>query len=133
MASIANITVKAQDGVTDVIYVAKAGSAGDKNPALWQQDAYGTSVSLRPTFQMSTQWNGPKTARRAEFVFVYPQLVTDSTTGVTSVKSRGHFAGSFVLPVDMTDTNISNTVAQLANLLKSTLIQDSAKSGYAPV
>jgi len=76
MPQIANITVKAANGTTDVVYTAMTPSSGDTTPAFWRAEGSGASASLRATFQLSSKWNGPKTARRVTGAFQYPQTAT---------------------------------------------------------
>lgn len=132
MPNMANITVKKADGTTDIVFSALTPSSGDKVSAQWRSETAGAAASLRPTFGMLSQWNGPRTARRVQIEGQYPYTVTDSTTSVTSVKARIPFQATFTVPVEITDTIVAEAVAQLSNLLKSTLVQDSIKAGYAP-
>jgi hypothetical protein len=132
MPQMADITVKKADGVTNIVYSALTPSSGDKTAAQWRSETAGAAAALRPTFQLSSQWNGPRTARRVDFVYQYPFTVTDSTTTVTSVKARIPFSGTMTLPAEIPDTVVAEAVAQAGNLLVSTLIQSSLKAGYAP-
>lgn len=130
MPQIANITVKAANGTTDVVYTAMTPSSGDTTPAFWRAEGSGASASLRATFQLSSKWNGPKTARRVTGAFQYPQTAT--VDGVETVINRVPVEFSFLVPQAVPDTLIAEAVAQAANLIKATLIQDSIKSGFAP-
>jgi hypothetical protein len=58
--------------------------------------------------------------------------VTDSTTSVTTVKARIPATLSMTVPLEVTDTVIAEAVSQLFNILKTTLVSDSFKTGYAP-
>lgn len=131
MAAIADIIVKKNDAVTNITYTAVVPSAGDKSPAIWRSNSVGTAAAHRPELRVSSQSNGPKTARRVEIAFVYPTTVTGSDGKVT-VSDRSVFTGSMVLPQGMPDADINEAAAQLGNLLVSSLMQTTLKSGYAP-
>lgn len=81
MATIANITVKNRLGA-DVVYAASQGSAGDKNPAIWRQDAAGTNYASRPEFRVTVRSNASNTTRVTEGAFKFP--VVDGVTGLVS-------------------------------------------------
>lgn len=60
MPTMADITVKAANGTTDVVLKAKAPSFGDKSDAIWNIDASSTIRNHRPVFTSQTLWNGTK-------------------------------------------------------------------------
>lgn len=132
MPSMADITVKKDDGVTNVIFVALNPSSGDTVPAFWRQDAMGTQANLRATFSLKSTWNGPRDARRVEGVYQYPFTSTDSTTGLTSVVSKVPISFSATVPQGITDTVVAEAISQWANLMASTLVKSSLKAGFAP-
>lgn len=131
MSQIANITVKKNDGTTDIVYTAVVPSAGDKTPAIWRSNTVGSAAAHRPELRVSSQSNGPKTARRVEVTFVYPTTVTGSDGKVT-VSDRQVFTGAWVIPTGMPDADVNEAISQGVNLLASTLLKDTLKSGYAP-
>lgn len=136
MPTMANITVKKNDGTTDIVYDALSGSGGDNTPASWRQDTgevAGKPMGLRKTFEVKTKWNGPKTARQLTFQYVGPYAVQDSTTTLYSAKDRLVFTGIMTVPMAIPSSEINEFVSQAVNLLASTLIKDSAKAGFAPV
>lgn len=132
MPQMANITVKKADGTTDVVYSALTPSSGDKVSAQWRSETAGASPALRPTAELRSTFNGPRTARRLDFSFQYPYTVTDSTTSVTTVKARIPVSLTMTVPTEIVDSVVQEAVAQAFNLLKSTLISDSFETGYAP-
>lgn len=132
MPNMADITVKANNGTTDVIFVAKNPSAGDSVPALWRADAEGLSAAAKPTFTMASRWNGPKTARRMDLNFVYNQTATNTTTGLVSIVNRIPFSCTVALPAEVPDTVIQEATARFVNLLASVLVKASINSGFAP-
>lgn len=132
MPSMANITVKKADGTTDVVFTALSPSAGDKVPAQWRVESIGSISGNRPTFNITTRSSQDKKARIVEGKFLYPETFTDSTTGLISVKNREMFSFSAILHANATDAVIAEVAAQAANLVKSALIQDVIKTGFAP-
>jgi hypothetical protein len=132
MSAIANITVKKANGTDDVVYVAKTPSSGDKVPARWRADALGTANAFKPELQMVSENNGPGTARRCTLTFKYPQVYTDSTTTLKSVKNTAPGQLVMTLPVEMPDTDIDEAVSQFFNLINHASIRTAFKEAFAP-
>lgn len=136
MPTMASITVKKNDGTTDIVYDAISGSGGDTSPAMWRQDTGATAglpVGLRPVFWLSSKWNGPKTARQVQFNLAFPYSVQDSTTTLFQSKDRVVISGVITLPQAIPASNLNEAVAQGMNLLASALVKSSMQAGYAPV
>lgn len=131
MPQIANITVKKNDGTTDVTYTYVQPSAGDKSPAIWRSQSVGAMVSARPELRMSARPNGTGTARRVDTSYTYPYTVT-GTDGVTRVQERLNLTLSGLVPAGMPDADVNEAVSQGLNLLAATLTKDSYKAGFAP-
>lgn len=131
MPQMANITIKKADGTTDVVYTQKTPSAGDKSPAVWKNDTVGTVLAARPTFSIVSMDNGNRKARRLRTSYIWPKTRTD-TAGNVTVSGGASSESSHLVPQDMTPTEISEFVAQYANLLASALIKASVNDGYAP-
>lgn len=131
MPSIANLTVKKNDGVTDVTFTAEVPSSGDKNPALWRNESVGTAISHRPTLSLSSRNNGTGTARRLDGSFTYPTTVT-GTDGRVTVADKAIIGITGVIPLGMPVADINEAVSQAMNLFVTTLVKDSFKAGYAP-
>lgn len=131
MPQIANITVKKNDGTTDVVYTAVVASAGDKSQAIWQNQTVGTADSHRPDLKMQSRSNQAGTARRVEMVYTYPSLVTGSD-GRTNIADKVIVEVNVVLPRGMALADRNEAVAQGLNLASATLVKDSVKSGFAP-
>lgn len=130
MPSMANVTVKKNDGVTDVLYTAKVPSAGDKSPAVWKNDTVGTVLAARPIFTLVSMDNGTKKARRLRTTFFWPKTRID-TAGNVTVQGGASSESSHLIPQDMTMTEIDEYVSQYSNLLASTLVRDCLKTGYS--
>ncbi|UUW21321.1 MAG: hypothetical protein [Sanya fiers-like virus 23] len=131
MPTMANITVKKNDGTTDQVYTVATASGGDKAPAVWRNNSVGTAVAHRPTFKCSARANGTGSARRVDTEMVWPYTVT-GTDGKISVVDKAIFTGSFLLPNGMPLTEVNEAVAQAMNLLASALIKSAHQEGFAP-
>jgi len=130
MPNMANITVKAANGTTDVIYTALTPAAGDRTPARWANVSANTRANLRPTVEMTSRFNSARSARHVDFVLKFLEVA--NVGGVDQVVGTALLSATCVVPLQVTDATISEAVAQFGNLLKSTLVQDSVKAGYAP-
>lgn len=130
MAQIANITVKKNDGTTDVVYTALVPSAGDTVPALWRADAASAIPAHRPTLKMLTQNNSKRNARVERISFAYPvfQIIggVEQKIGVIPMELNATIGTNFDTAV------INEAVTQFGNLAVSALIRQSMKDGYAP-
>lgn len=124
MATLANITVKNKAG-TDVVYNAAQGSAGDKNPAIWRQDAAGATYASRPELRVSVRSNASNTTRVADGSFKFP--IVDGVTGLITDTLRGSFSFTEVNRVSETDNE--DAVVQFSNLFASALIRAICKTG----
>lgn len=134
MPAMANIVVKKNDGTTDITYDQLAPSAGDGVPAVWRQDTGNGAVpnGMRPQLKLTTNWNGPRTARTARFDYAYPHTFVNSTTGQSESKDKVVFNGTVILPQGVTQATLDEASSQLSNLLGSALIKLALKSGYSP-
>lgn len=135
MPSMASITVKKNDGTTDIIYDQQTGSGGDMSPAVWRQDtgaAAGLPVGLRALFKAWSKWNGAKTARQFFVNYVRPYAIQDSTTTLYASAGEVVFSGMVTVPQAMPATEINEAIAQGFNLMAASLIKSSAQAGYAP-
>lgn len=132
MPNMANITVKKNDGTTDITYTAMIPSAGDKSPAIWRSTTVGSAPSHNPEMRMTSRNNGTGTARRVEVVSQYPTLVTSPADGKVSVADKVVLDLSVVIPQGMPTTDINEAVSQFCNLIAATLVKDSFKAGFSP-
>lgn len=133
MPAMADITVKKNDGTTDIVYAAMTPSSGDNVAAFWRSTAAAAPYAgLKPDYKMSTRWNGAKDARRCDLVGTYTAYATDSTTTVSSSIGKIVFTGSWAIPQQVSQTDIDEAVSQLSNILTSSLIRSALKAGFAP-
>lgn len=131
MPSMANIVVKKDNGTTDITYTGVSPSSGDKTAAVWKQQAAGAAIGHQPELRVIGRVAQGGQAREMHCTFMYPQLKTDTTTGVTSIQRKGMGSATFTVPVEMANADVNEFVSQFANLLASALIKDCAKTGYS--
>lgn len=131
MASIADIVVKKNDAVTDITYTGVQPSSGDNTPAIWKSKTVGTAAAHQPELRVSGREASKGAKRALRATFKYPQIATNSTTGVTSVIDYATFAADWVVPKSMATADVSEFASQIANLVYSTLMKTMAKEGYA--
>lgn len=131
MPQAADITVKKNDGTTNVVYTSVSPSSGDGTPAIWKSQTVGAAPAHQPEFRLASKdaSKGAKRAMRA--TFQYPQIATNSTTGLTSVVDRAAFDGNWVVPKGMSQADINEFASQIANLIVSTLVVSCVKGGYS--
>lgn len=131
MPSAANITVKKNDGTTDIVYTTVEPSSGNATPATWKSQTVGTAPAHQPEFRLSSRDAKSGASRALRSTYVYPQVATDTTTSVTSVIDRASAATDWTFPKGMDQAVINEFVSQYANLLVSTLVKDCVKQGYS--
>jgi len=129
MPAIANITVKKNDGTTDVVYSYSLGEAGDK-PATYFAPALGATAATRPELRISTK-NLPNGRRRVKGTYMYPYSVLNSTTGVTSIDRAMMGDFSFTFDPAIPTATMDEGVSQLANLVASAAVKAMGKEGQA--
>lgn len=131
MPQAADIVVKKADNTTNVTYSLLTASAGDASPARWTENSLSTNRGHRPTLEMRSQFNGPRTARRSNVAYKYPVLKTVS--GVETRVGDVILDISVLIPQDVDDVTAAEAVAQGTNLAVSTLLRGALTSAYAPV
>lgn len=130
MPQLDDITIKKANGTTDIVYTGVVPSSGEKSPAVWRSLSVGTAQAHKPELLVSSQYNGPRTARRVSIRYAYPTLVTGSD-GRTTVSDRALADVTVTLPQNMADIDIDEFANQFVNLLASNLGRAQIKSGYA--
>jgi hypothetical protein len=131
MPTMAAITVKKNDGTTDIVYTNVVASGGDKSPAIWRSQTVGTAAGQRPEARFESRSNGDQTGRRLDFQYSYPSLATGSD-GKINVTNRFNLTVSAIVPLGMLDADLNEAVSQSMNMLATQLIKDSFKTGFAP-
>jgi len=129
MPQMADIVVKKADNTTNVTFVAKVPSSGDKVACVWSQDAASVYRNQRPVVSALTQWNGPRTARRERVACDWP--IVRTINGVPEVVHRIPAEFTAAIPSGLTDAEASEFVAQFTNVLSSALMRQILGEGYA--
>lgn len=132
MPTMADITIKKDDGSTDVTYSVVTASGGDKSPAVWRANAFGGTPGQRPEFRLESAPNGANSGRKITGSFTYPSLYTDTSTSLTKVGTRANFQFTAFMPAEMPDAFAAEFGAQVGNLIAASLIEESLTLGYAP-
>lgn len=132
MPQMANITVKKDNGTTDIVYTAMTPSGGDGVPAVWRSASVGTAAAHQPEFRLVSKEASRGSKRHVRATYVYPQIMTNSTTGVTEVIDRAIASADFTISKGMAQLDINEFASQFANLIASALAKESVKSGFAP-
>jgi len=131
MPSQANITIKKNDGTTDITFTAMQPSSGDGVQAIWKSTTVGTAPAHQPELRCSARAlsNGKREVR---YTMVYPEIATDSTTGLTSISYRERHSASFEIDTNSASVSINESVAQFANLVASAHAKAISQGGYGP-
>lgn len=130
MPTAADLVAKKNDGTTNVTYALVVASGGDRNPAVFRDNALSTIPKNRSRLTIEARSNAAGTARRIQTEYSYPYIVT--VAGVESVTDIIPISVSAAIPAGIPDTVVAEAVSQWANLHGLTLVKDSFKSGYAP-
>lgn len=131
MPIMANITVKAADNTTNVVYTGKSPSAGDTVPAIWRNETVGSASQHMPEFRLAFRDSPNGQERRGRATYVYPQIATDTTTTLTSVVNKAMAGADFTIPKGMKNADINEFAAQFGNLFASALIKACVAEGYS--
>lgn len=129
MPQMANIVVKKADGTTDITWTAVVASAGDSIPARWTSDSAASIRGHRPTFEQRSQFNGPRTARRVTESVKFP--IIRSISGVDTKVGEQIIDLTYLQPVDVTDLEAAECIAQATNLFSSLLNRACLNSAYS--
>lgn len=131
MPSIANITIKKNDGTTDIVYTTKSPSAGDTVAAIWRADSIGSAPAHQPELRLTAREANKGSSRALRSTFLYPQIATNTTTSITGVVNKAMAATDWIIPKGMSAADINEFASQYGNLLASALIKQCVKDGYS--
>lgn len=131
MPIMAAITVKKNDGVTDITWTNVQPSAGDKTPAIWRSQTVGTAPAFQPEFRMWSRANGDNSQRRIQGQVDYKQTAI-GMDNITRVVNRGLFKFEAAVPQSMLTADLNEFVSQSLHLMSAVLVKDSVKQGFAP-
>lgn len=132
MPTMADITIKKDDGTTNVTYTAVVAAGGDKSPAVWRDNGFGGTPGQRPEVRCTSQSTADNSGRKMTINFTYPSLYTDASTGLTKVGTRANAKVELYVPAEMPDAFAAEFGAQFGNLLAADLIEACMTAGYAP-
>lgn len=130
MPTAADLVAKKNDGTTNVTYSLVVASGGDRNPAVFRDNALSTIPKNRSRLTIEARSNAAGTARRIQTEYSYPYIVT--VAGIESVTDVIPISVSAAIPAGIPDSVVAEAVSQWANLHGGSLVKDSLKSGYAP-
>lgn len=132
MPQLANVTVKKNDGVTDIVYTGIQPQGGVDIPAKFRSQTVGSAISHNPELRVTVRDKGKMDECRASYK--YPDIATNSTTGITASFNEG-FTASLSITVDknMTTVAAAEAASQFVNLMGSTLIKQLIKERTAIV
>lgn len=129
MSIIANLTIKKNDGTTDIVWTALNGQGGTAYPASYASQTVGTALAHQPTLTMLAKDSGDKETRRTNLQVIYPNLVTDTASN-TTVQRKGQIDISFAMPKNMVAAQWNECVSQAINLLVA--LKNDLKAGTSP-
>lgn len=132
MPQLADIVVKKNDGTTNITYVGLVPSAGSDIPAVFKATSVGSAPAHQPELRVLARDADGGKKRAVRGTFVYPQIATNTTTGVTSVIDAALADVNFKFPKSMSQADLNEAAAQFGNLCSAALVQAVMKSGYAP-
>lgn len=131
MPQMTDITIKKNDGTTDITYVMQAPSNGDNTPAVWKATSVGTAPAHQPELRLTGKEAAQGKNRALRSTFMYPQVATNTTTGLTSVVNQAMASTDWTFPKGMATADINEFVSQYANALKHALLVSCVKAGYS--
>lgn len=130
MTIIANLTIKKNDGTTDIVWSALNGQGGPNLPATFASQTVGSALAHQPTMTIVAKDSGDAETRRTNYQVIYPNLETDASS-ITRVNRKGQVDVSFSMPKIMPAAQWNECVSQTINLL--TALKVDLKAGTAPV
>lgn len=132
MPNMADIVIKKADGTTDITYTKMNPSGSDGTRALWRSNTVGASPNQRPYYEYSAKASKDGTRRETTSNFVYPVVVTNPITGISSVAGYYTEVTTRKLTLNAPDLDANEAVAQAANLSASALIKSCSAIGFGP-
>lgn len=130
MPQAADIIVKKNDGATNITYTSVSPASGS-NPAVWKSQSVGTAMAHQPELRLVSKDANKGLKRNLHGTYKYPQISTNTTTGVTSVVSAVSASVDFNFDKTMAQSDLNEAAAQFGNLMAAALIQACLKAGYS--
>lgn len=132
MTAQANVTIKKNDGTTDITYTAALAAAGDGASAQYRSLTVGSASAHQPELRIAAKEARQGKARAFRVTYKYPQIATDTTTGLVSVVDAVQISEDFILPKGMPAVDVNEAIAQFANLMASAHLKAVVQSMYGP-
>lgn len=129
MPQLGNITVKAANGTTDVVYSGVSASAGDRSPAIWRGPT-GSAPAYKPSLEAVAAPNQRQTSRSFDVVFKWPYVVT-GTDGIARQAHLPKMRLVIDLPQAVPQTELDEFVSQGCRLIGHADFIAMVKSGYS--
>lgn len=130
MPNITDLTITKNDETTYIAYLAQQPSSGDGTPAIWRANV-GSAPIHAPEFRLSSREAEKGAKRVLRMTYRYPQLVTNSTTGVTSVAGYIDWDATLRFSRSIPQADINEAVTQFPRLLTHDATRAVLKSGYS--
>lgn len=127
MPNLANITVKASNGTTDIVYTG-IDPGNSQSYSVHKAPPLMTLDSTRPEFRFQVKRQG-NIKWVAKGWMMYPYAVTSTDTQVTTVRRRCLGKFEFDVPADVPVATIQEFAAQAGNLLASALVRQCVVEG----
>jgi hypothetical protein len=130
MPSMADIVVA--DAVpANHTFSAVNGSAGDKTPAVWRDNAAHTIVGYRPRFSVVMRDNANSTGRIFTMAFNAP-IAAEDANGNWFLAARFPLQVTGVIPTNVEASVINNLFYQAGNLIVSSLVRACVNEAAPP-
>lgn len=129
MPQIADITVKKNDGTTDITYAQVVASSGGNSPAIWRSPD-GAAAAHRASFSAIGRDNGNRTTRELSYEFRFP-ITAVAADGSVRVTDMPRMTMKVHNVTSVPQVMIDEFISQGFNLIASKLSKDMGKSGYA--
>jgi len=131
MAALADLTVKKNDGTTDIVWTGVQPSSGDGVPAIWKSQTVGTAQAHQPEMRLSSRDSQNGASRTLRVTGAYMQIAVNTTTGVTSVINTARLTKEWVFSKSMPSADVNEFVSQFANLEAHATFKSYLKSGFS--
>ena len=131
MAALANLSLFKADGTTTITWTGLQPSSGDGTAAVWKSLTIGNAQAHQPELRLSAREGNSGSSRVLRVTAQYPQIQTDSTTGITSVVRKARYAAEFVFEKDMPQADVDEFVTQVTGAQATTAFRSYLKSGYS--
>lgn len=127
MPTMADMTVKKNDGTTDIVWNNNGPGGGDGVPAIWRPNSIGTSVAKRPAMRFWTQASS-QAIRICRLTTTFP--IVDAVSGLIV----GYITTSeeVKIPIIAPDADVNEAIAQSGNLRDHSLTISSLQQVSTP-